>query len=75
MGQGWIKLQCNDRKFVRNIQRDNWQYWQRCSPTDDLECDIVLAKYTAHLRDSNRRAPYFGFIGTVSITLKDLDPV
>jgi len=42
-------------------------------PTDDLECDTVLAKYTAHLRGFNRRAPYFGFTGRVWIALNDLD--
>jgi hypothetical protein len=42
-------------------------------PMDDFEYDIVLAKYTAHLRGCNRRAPYFGFTGTVWITLKELD--
>lgn len=41
-------------------------------PTDDLECDIVLAKDTAHLWGYNRRTRYFGFTGTVWITLNDL---
>jgi len=75
----WVKVELNCsvmtanlseifREIVDSIGKD-------VGPTDDLECDIVLAKYTAHLRGCNRRAPYFSFTGTVWIALNDLDPM
>lgn len=54
------------RLMIENIGKD-------VGPKDDLECETVLAKYTAHLRGCNRRAPYFGFTGRVWITLNDLE--
>jgi len=53
------------REMIDSIGKD-------VGPTDDLECDIVLAKYTAQLRGFNRGTPYFGFTGTVWITFNDL---
>jgi hypothetical protein len=54
------------REIIDSIGKD-------VGPTDDLECDMMLAKYTASLRCCNRRATYFGFTGTVWITLNDLE--
>jgi hypothetical protein len=73
----WVKVELNCsvmtanlseifREMIESIGKD-------VGPTDDVECDTVLAKYTAHLKVCNRRAPYFGFTGTVWITPNDMD--
>jgi hypothetical protein len=73
----WVKVELNCSVTTANLLEIFREMidstGKDVGPMDDLECDIVLAKYTAHLRGCNRRAPYFGLTGTVWITINDLD--